>query len=916
MPTLSFWRTHIAFVAIAVVVAVLSLKNGGVAPVISSGNFAPTTTLTLSDHAPGANPDSTLTFNIAAGQMLGESVALTPQAATLSASPTTIPSGLGDVVGTLTTNSTVGLNNGPCNVPVAATATLLSASVDNSAGNLIYPSLPAEADSQGQLSPLRHDVYTVSPGIGSAGPGSAAPGPANGLPSHADRYPAFLNTVFDPDGAGPNPALAPLARYSGSTVALASQIVLFQAVVFAPGALAAYAPPATFSDLGSPTLGYATIVVMNDPTAVPLPGGAITDLCSPLGTTSTLYGITKTNPCAGNTLAPCNTDDGINSPVAGLATGRVRYANPATAGTYSWYGFHTSARNSDGDGIENSLDTCPYAVNMDGDPRTTSGADSDMIDSICDPTPAVDTGAGDHDGDGYKNAADNCPLIANPTQAQAEENEPTNIASPRGGSTTDALGDACDGAETTCGANVDNDMDGLVNDGCPTVGAATAETTCTFSTSSEVDNDRDGFPNDGCPPSGTPETGSQCDDALDDDSDGSVNDGCPSVGGSESGALCANGTDDDFDGENNDGCPAVGAPETGAQCGNNAADEDSDGAVNDGCPANLTPTREFACGNVADDDTDGAVNDGCQSAGPGGAESGADCEDFANDDPVEDTLVNDGCPAQGGAELGCLNSTDDDVDGSFNDGCQSSANVANGHYHTVLTVMPRCIGGTDADGDGWCATGQSGVASDPADGDAGRTPETYSQFRPFMVAHAGSGNNPPSSREPLQACNDGIDNDGDALVDLLDGTSAAAVATDDCRPPDAIFTSGPDTDGDSSRDEVEIHVGTDPLSRCHRGNDPNSTTPSRGWSRDVRGESSFSNDRVNVSDLQAVFARFGSPGSANFDRRADLRPGSALPSWINVSDLAALANTAPVPSHGISVWLFGSVCSAHKVYND
>ena len=119
-----------------------------------------------------------------------------------------------------------------------------------------------------------------------------------------------------------------------------------------------------------------------------------------------------------------------------------------------------------------------------------------------------------------------------------------------------------------------------------------------------------------------------------------------------------------------------------------------------------------------------------------------------------------------------------------------------------------------------------------------------------------------------------------------------------------------------ARDAVEIHLGTDPLSRCGRGNDPNATTPSRGWGRDVRGESSFSGDKVNVQDLGAVFAHFGSPGAPPFDRRFDLRPGAAVGAWINVADLAAVSSASTVPMHGISAWLLNSVCSAHKVYND
>ena len=118
--------------------------------------------------------------------------------------------------------------------------------------------------------------------------------------------------------------------------------------------------------------------------------------------------------------------------------------------------------------------------------------------------------------------------------------------------------------------------------------------------------------------------------------------------------------------------------------------------------------------------------------------------------------------------------------GPVNDGCPPSAKVATGHFHTVFKLIPKCIGGIDADGDGYCTVGGTGVPNDPNDANASRIPETYSQFRPFVVAHAGSGTNPPAAREPKQVCDDGIDNDGDTLIDLLDGTSAGGVTTDNC----------------------------------------------------------------------------------------------------------------------------------------
>jgi hypothetical protein len=52
---------------------------------------------------------------------------------------------------------------------------------------------------------------------------------------------------------------------------------------------------------------------------------------------------------------------------------------------------------------------------------------------------------------------------------------------------------------------------------------------------------------------------SRCTNSTDDDADGRVNDGCPTIGTAET--QCTNSSDDDGDGRVNDGCPAVGSPE-------------------------------------------------------------------------------------------------------------------------------------------------------------------------------------------------------------------------------------------------------------------------------------------------------------------------------------------------------------------
>ena len=93
----------------------------------------------------------------------------------------------------------------------------------------------------------------------------------------------------------------------------------------------------------------------------------------------------------------------------------------------------------------------------------------------------------------------------------------------------------------------------------------------------------------------TGEAEGQCGDMIDSDDNGLVNDGCPQVGAAaESGAGCGNAADDDGDGWINDGCP--GATEIVA-CGANAigpssvpertdtpGDDDGDTLVNEPLP--------------------------------------------------------------------------------------------------------------------------------------------------------------------------------------------------------------------------------------------------------------------------------------------------------------------------------------------
>jgi hypothetical protein len=86
----------------------------------------------------------------------------------------------------------------------------------------------------------------------------------------------------------------------------------------------------------------------------------------------------------------------------------------------------------------------------------------------------------------------------------------------------------------------------------------------------------------------------------------------------------------------------------------------------------------------------------------------------------------------------------------------------------------------DGDADGWCAVtaapGLPATLNDPNDGNVNIMAEDYDLVFPMSIAHSGSGATPPM-RQPVQVCNDGIDNDGDTFIDNND----APVGAGTCR---------------------------------------------------------------------------------------------------------------------------------------
>lgn len=359
---------------------------------VDAGTFNPELDVNVEDPTPETPSNIIVDFNLPKGDVqFGGVVAYIPDSWGIARGDT-LP--IGAVVGNLQSQATLGLVGAACNTELPVEFDMLNASIDKEDTVSFDDTDKTDTDN------TRDYAKDVNP--------------ENGLYDSIDKYPDFINRIFDEKEGQPYPP-QPIRRSAGIAI-VAGIPVLLQFLVFEPG---------THIDDDLPddeNLGYPSVTLLQnagDPDANPEPG-AITDFCTPLTSHNVSYGISQDNvrdtPDVDESGYPVN-------------------INPKDA-TITFTSVGVGQRDADLDGYENSFDTCPYDTNL-GDPRVTADGDLDQdgLDAQCDPNDDPATGGtnSDQDGDGYLNRQDNCPLVANGEDSTNQNDDDT-----------DQIGDVCD----------------------------------------------------------------------------------------------------------------------------------------------------------------------------------------------------------------------------------------------------------------------------------------------------------------------------------------------------------------------------------------------------------------------------------------------------------------------------------------
>ncbi|MBL7189880.1 MAG: thrombospondin type 3 repeat-containing protein [Phycisphaerae bacterium] len=125
---------------------------------------------------------------------------------------------------------------------------------------------------------------------------------------------------------------------------------------------------------------------------------------------------------------------------AELSAGTYAFGQTATSGNnfFTIGAMESVVTDSDGDGVYDSLDNCPWTPNPD-----QADSDEDGVGDICDNCPETyNPDQGDFDADGLGDSCDNCPSVANPGQEDDDG---------------DGVGNGCDNCPTVANPGQEDD---------------------------------------------------------------------------------------------------------------------------------------------------------------------------------------------------------------------------------------------------------------------------------------------------------------------------------------------------------------------------------------------------------------------------------------------------------------------------
>jgi hypothetical protein len=324
----------------------------------------------------------------------------------------------------------------------------------------------------------------------------------------------------------------------------------------------------------------------------------------------------------------------------------------------------------------------------------------------------------------------------------------------------------CEPTDEQCNGE-DDDCDDIVDEGCSCTFGETEDGVCSNGTIGEMNGECQA-------PEDYEEDESGCDD-VDNDCDGMVDEGCPCPFDGNMQGVCANGTKSADDGSCLQPENYISGTEDGFQNKDHCdgVDNDCNGVVDEGCPCDFANLDVGVCGDTTrgyingtcqkpsayqdneticdgkDNDCDGEVDESCTCVvgttescytGPSGTDGVGVCS------PGQKTCQKDGDDSAFGD---CMNETvptgENCTDNVDND-CDGDTDMADSACScTIGTTRPCYTGPSGTEGVGACTSGQ----------------ETCQQAADGTEWSACQNQTIPS----VEACGDNIDNDCDGQTD-------------------------------------------------------------------------------------------------------------------------------------------------------